>query len=1012
MSERIYKLQPDRTIQLRGFDSLGASAALHHATPSGFEVSGTFRDSADFAVLMLWDADNFFEHPRIKYLPDPNFAGLTLRFDVAYENLMPLDCRKFPTIDWPYLDVQPMTGDAFTVRLVDPDNPVIVSGQNTPASASFTILGDNLDAFDRLTLWYQNLAFDYIVPGKLRTEFPFYAAGAGTVHTISIAGRSYSYTEQPNDASAAIAAALIALINAGQGDADAAATTGSQSYFVRLERKLDTGDSFSVAASGSGADTLYHVKSTTVTRDVARQIRDFNWAPVDVPFHLDASAVGDVVLIHTRQTGFDANFLRMYAVSKNSRLTTVDDTAVFSGGSSNAVFRVTIDFSKLASQDIRQMWLTFAPRPEYAAHYATQEWRAVFSNWSLTGPEDVRRLQVATADSVRIGSSDARCEYSPVWTQEEGFYYGNFARGISREKSTVTIRYSCPKPHDLWLGTSLYHDRGSAGVVVDGAVWPDLPCTLPLSSPPVNTRRRIATAIAAGDHVVTLTTRADAPFYFDFLEAVVGGELPDPLPASACVSPALDYSTDHTYKLPPDRILWNFEQLGFAGPIDQYLGVFWWNQRANSTRVLGQTSLTFTGGFAAGDAIFLDIGGVVCGKPVFPGESNETIARHFAFLINAAYVGVWAEWSGAILTLHSRSAHADYNYDVLPTVQNQTGSTGAVTPQAARLQGDLGLWVIDPSQDPPLNRGARDWHGAFYEACASRGLVPTTACSMELVYPPDDFPARFPNQDPVTTSMGFGGIFSTHCAFSPPMLAYQQRVYRQLATLMQQAGLTPSLQCGEFTWWYFSNFPTLENGGMAYYDAATQAAAQIALGRPLALFRLPTDDPLVNDGADSAFLRDRLRDYVASLIASVRSEFPQASFEVLFPYDVNHPYPAGVHQLGGPLNLAVSLPTEWKLKETSGFDRFRIEALDFGAWSRDLTLATDSLRFPLELGWPPSSVRAILPIFRGGYPWWRELRYALDLNFEAINLWAFDHIGIYGVPLSGPTGSRSSRQGR
>ena len=37
-----------------------------------------FRDPADFAVLVLYDADNFYEHPRLKYLPDTDFSGLTL----------------------------------------------------------------------------------------------------------------------------------------------------------------------------------------------------------------------------------------------------------------------------------------------------------------------------------------------------------------------------------------------------------------------------------------------------------------------------------------------------------------------------------------------------------------------------------------------------------------------------------------------------------------------------------------------------------------------------------------------------------------------------------------------------------------------------------------------------------------------------------------------------------------------------------------------------------------------
>ena len=73
MPERINKLQPNRTLHLRGFDSLGAAAALHSATANSFEVSGVFRDPADFAVLLLHDMDNFYEHPRLKHLPDSDF---------------------------------------------------------------------------------------------------------------------------------------------------------------------------------------------------------------------------------------------------------------------------------------------------------------------------------------------------------------------------------------------------------------------------------------------------------------------------------------------------------------------------------------------------------------------------------------------------------------------------------------------------------------------------------------------------------------------------------------------------------------------------------------------------------------------------------------------------------------------------------------------------------------------------------------------------------------------------
>lgn len=104
MPTKLQKLNPLHTVSLRGFDGRGAAAALYAASHSGFTVSGVFRDAADFAVLVLYDADNFFEHPRMKYLPDFDLGGMVLTFEVAYRNLQPLDSPKFPTIDWPYPD--------------------------------------------------------------------------------------------------------------------------------------------------------------------------------------------------------------------------------------------------------------------------------------------------------------------------------------------------------------------------------------------------------------------------------------------------------------------------------------------------------------------------------------------------------------------------------------------------------------------------------------------------------------------------------------------------------------------------------------------------------------------------------------------------------------------------------------------------------------------------------------------------------------------------------------------
>jgi hypothetical protein len=269
---------------------------------------------------------------------------------------------------------------------------------------------------------------------------------------------------------------------------------------------------------------------------------------------------------------------------------------------------------------------------------------------------------------------------------------------------------------------------------------------------------------------------------------------------------------------------------------------------------------------------------------------------------------------------------------------------------------------------------------------------------MELVNPPDGFAARFPDGQPVMTSVGFANLVSTHCTFGGPMLDYQKKVLAQVAALQSAAGLNPEIQFGEFCWWYFTNKSSQNpNGGMGFYDPFTQAAALAALGRPLHLFIAPTDDPGVNAMADANFLRARLRDHVASIASHLRSLHPTVKIEVLYPYDVNHPTPGGVHSLGGALNYAVNLPPEWGSKVSSGLDRFKVEALDYSAWSRNADLATLCIRFPVEIGWQAGDVKAMVAVFRGGGPWRKELEYARELGLAGVNLWAFDHVCLHGL---------------
>jgi hypothetical protein len=195
---------------------------------------------------------------------------------------------------------------------------------------------------------------------------------------------------------------------------------------------------------------------------------------------------------------------------------------------------------------------------------------------------------------------------------------------------------------------------------------------------------------------------------------------------------------------------------------------------------------------------------------------------------------------------------------------------------------------------------------------------------------------------------------------------------------------------------------------MAYYDAETMAAAEVALGRPLHVFTGQNDDPAVNGGADALFLRNRLRDHVAALAADIGSVFSNAICELLWPYDVNYPTLVGAApSIGGQLNRYVNLPVEWQNPATSGLSRIKVEALSFGSSMRNLDLASQAIALFPAFGWPLGRLRYLVPVFGSACPWVRELALAIGAGITTNNLWAFDHVCLYNLQV--PEGALERR---
>lgn len=990
MPETLTKTQPNRAWYLRGFDGRGASGALTQTTASSAIISGHFVDPADFCVVVIHDADDVFSHLRLKYLPNFDFAGHTLSFDLAYSNLQPIDSPKFPTIDWPFLDLILEDGSTAQVPLFH--HAVHVGGSFTPATASVAISAATPLAGDTVSLWLQNVTFEYTAVGSET------AATAATALAASINAADWN-TLLPLHALRALAVgASIELTAARYGRVNVSGTAVS---FASGERfgGLQPGDPITIDGANVTISAIASADSLTIDSSLGTRSNVAYTAP---------------------RGGRDGNMLRLPTLaSAPSRLNATPNPVTFSGGSSDATWHIALDFSALGYTRIRQAFFTFAPPLADSAALSRTEYSASITNWALSGPDTT--LPVAIPSSRTVHHNDFDASYSGVWSDQAGFFTFGFSKHTSTPGNSVTVLYTSQNQHDLYLGTSLYSDRGKVSISIDGGAPITIDCYLN-NEPPVITRRLIQANVAAGTHSVVITllsTKSSASsgfnFLFDYLQAAVPGQVPDPDVTLTNLSAAHDYDTEVSgFQQSPQRLMFQMDKLGFAGQGNEYIGVFFWNERRRIGATIPAATISFSG-LTSGDAVFINISGSLATKSVFPADTNATVAAHLAYFLNEVFSGVWAEAAGNVLTIHSRATTSAFNFTLSVTVEGSGSAT-----VSGSLSGSVeGTWIIDDTIDPPINSGASAWHADYFAEWAARSLEVTTALSMELVDPPDNdpastlvFSARYPDGTKVSTATGRGTLNSTHCAPLADFAPYIRRCYLQLAQLQIAASLPIRLQFGENLWWFFTNFAASNPaGGMAFHDAATSAAALTALGRTLHIFTGPDDDPAINSSADANFLASRLDEHLRSIRAFVRGIESSAQFELLFPYDVNHVPPAGAFLLGGRLNRHINFPAAWAVPSSAPFNYLKTEGLDNGAGSRSLTLAKDTIDFPVSAGnaWPRSATRHLIAVFNGGCPWQREYRLAKSRQVPVIIYWAFDQFCLFSWPPGAPPEDRLSQ---
>ncbi|GEM_PF-4054200 len=1008
MPETITKMQPDRTLYVASFSPQSAIGTIHHATPTGFELSGRFNALTD-NVILEWNRDNDFEHPQLRYLPNGDFTGLTLSYDYAHSGLADIASAIFPYTGFPYLNVYAGTPESlYQVALQNYATPV-TGDSHRPASATVT-LGGTMTANDAVKVLFF--------------------------------GEAYSYTIVTNGESPALAvASLVSQINSGSTSMTAAAGSGAGDLILTTLRKGNdanlirgytltvghliqatggvtiggtpvSGDQASVTitlASGTSFTSSYTVQPGDGTGTISQQLANAinansgNNTTTGVAAFWPGSGGTSTILLVSWQGGTVGNRIAYQAAATGGTTISPTTSTNMTGGGqatptetwSPSVFQcsgghtptwqVTLPFGSITditgrtvpASPIRKMqWLFSPPLPDSQA-MAFQEFSAQFTNWSITGSGST--LLKRANPGVRYEDDSGDVVRSGNWTRVDGQYSAGGYSASATGGDYLQLTYHSPYTHDLYAGVYQDNFSGIALVTLDGVSQPNQD----LYGGAYDSYRalvKLAAGIAPGLHTVRVTVSgaknaASSGWNcnIDFIEAVAPGDWNDPAVTTSQVGFATDFDTA-ALSLSPQRLAWGIHQLGVQGQVDHFVGIGQFCERSRSGGSFPQIVYTFSGTATPNDQIFLNFDSSAAGHFVQIGDTLDTIVQALAFEINENFSAIFATYSGTVLTVTAR----DPSFSLATSVQVIGAGTETIGVSGSLTGGVVGTWQVDPAFATALNRGTRDWHQDFASTLSGLGMSTIFSYSTELINPPAVFAQQYPDGTSVLTSNN-----SIQTAFRPETQSYWKQVYLETAQLMTAAGSTPALQFGEVQWWYTPNA-----SGMSYYDSYTTSQFLAANGRALHVFLTNNDNPSAWP-TDAAFIRGQLDAHVSAIQSYVLASYPSAQFEVLWPMDVNDP---ATRQL----NYFVNLPTSWS---PSQFSSFRAEAFGYTS-SGAMSNATAAIQFPVsQQGFSSAQSRHIVGVFGYPWPWQRVLTLAGRAHLGGISLWAYDEFCLFALPL-------------
>jgi hypothetical protein len=729
---------------------------------------------------------------------------------------------------------------------------------------------------------------------------------------------------------------------------------------------------------------------------------------------VSASATGSTILLTRLDAteGINANAIGVYGTVSGSQTEVWQPVSqTFSGGTSPATWQVTIPFASLtdiltnetfSATNVRKMRWTYSAAIQTAS-YQRSEFEVSVTNWSVAGNN--RAYSVAGPGSRRIEDDSTTVAYAGTWSPSSA-NKGNFSGGsiayTTATGSSLSCMYTEPAVHSLYLGTRQAPGCGTVQITIDGGAPSSFNCYL---SDDELVRVSLGN-LAAGNHTIdVLYTGANGYyFYFDFLEiAYPTNDLPDQ-PAIANVTLATDWDTEHSLALAPERTAWLISKLGFQGRANHYQGALWFFELTRLGQVYATATITFGGISALSAQTIVNIDDTDFTHLHLQGDDTVTVPIALALQINNGSTGVWAGAGENVLTITSRLMGTAGNATTLavkvledPNDLSTFTATASGPSLAGGVDGTPGGvafqdvaanvgWRTDLSASPPLNRAARDWSQAFFEALTGYGIQATTAFSTELQFADPSTQVgvaqRYSNGRPCVVNTP-----AIQTNFSTASLSFWQSVHLCMAQTMAAGGQTPYLQFGEVQWWYFPGeeltSPPSEPS-MPFYDAYTQQQYQSAYGTALPLIATNTVDPTTVPQA-AVLLPSLIGQFTSSIMAYVRQSVGNAQFEVLYPPDVND------YALTQVINLPVFAWTAQTL------NCFKTENFTFTG-NRNLDQALNSIGVPLALSFPADQTAHLVGIGDYTTPWEKEAGLAVGAGVESVVLFALDQFCLIGYP--------------